>query len=365
MSVAADLITIPKGAFRSAVLGALTVGVVSMAFALITGTPLHALVSGVFIEPLRQAHELTAPAPVGINWFTIVITVVTLYFALGRGREAMPSVQSGVGLWRAVLAVSGLVILGLTIVPPSSTWNLGEWLPALALLPAAPAMAAAPEPVRFVLRSFALVAAFQVLVAYPVAGSQIAWGTAATTVPCAVAIAAGIDRFRAWTTADWRIQVLTTASVCLVLVVASSLWPPAIWKQYNDNTKLALPGAGLFRIPAAEAQALQSITQDIRRDCDAFYSVPAINSLYIFTRIPPLTGLVANYPGGLTVSQQRELVKQMRDAARRGRFCIVRDTSRANVVAAGYARGPLHRELLSYQTVVASAGPFTITVATP
>jgi hypothetical protein len=366
MSVATDLVTIAKGALRSAVIGVLSVGVVSIAFALITGTPLHGLVTGVFIEPLRQAHELTFPAPVGVNWFTIVITVVTLYFALGRGNEATRWAQSGVGWWHAVLAVSGLVILGLAIVLSNpNTWNLGEWLPALAILPAAAIAGAAPAPVRFALRSFVLVAALQILVAYPVAGSQIAWATAATTVPCAVAIAAGIDRFRAWTTADWRIQVLTTASVCLALVVASALWPPAIWKQYNDNTKLALPGAGLFRLPAAEAQALQSITHDIRRNCDEFYSVPAINSLYIFTRIPPLTGLVGNYPGGLTVSQQRELVKQMREAARKGRFCIVRDTTRADLVAAGYATGPLHKQLRAYQTVIASDGPFTITVATP
>lgn len=377
-SIVTDMFALAPRAMLAAGYGLVSVMVVSVGFALVTGTTLHELVNGVFIEPFRQADELTIPAAVAVNWFTIVVTVVFLYLALGTRPDARPDLtvsEPGRPSWRpAALAIAGLTLLGLETVSAiglgtvgTTGWNLGQWLPALALLPALAIASAAPEPVRFALRSLALVAVFQVLVAYPVAGSggQIAWATAAMAVPCAIALAAGIDQLEVWTRARVATQVLVAGMVGLALIVASAAWPPTLWQQYTDNTSLNLPGAGLIRVDPRVAQELQSITADLRRECDTFYSVPAINSFYLFSGIPPLTGLVANYPGGLVASQQRQVVKQMQNAALHERVCVLRDDARAQIVAIGYGVGPLHRELIKYQTVVATAGTLTITKETP
>ena len=297
-SVATDRFALAPRAMLAAGYGLVSVMVVSVGFALVTGTTPNELVKGVFIEPFRQADELTIPAAVAVNWFTIVVTVVFLYLALGPRPDPTVAEQGRPGWRPAALAIAGLTLLGLGTVGITS-WNLGEWLPALALLPALAIASAAPEPVRFALRSLALLAVFQVLVAYPVAGSQIAWATAAMVVPCAIALAAGIDQLEVWTRAHVATQVLIAGMVGVVLIVASAAWPPTLWQQYTDNTSLNLPGTGLIRVDPRVAQELQSITADLRRECDTFYSVPAINSFYTFTGIPPLTGLVANYPGGL------------------------------------------------------------------
>ena len=55
----------------------------------------------------------------------------------------------------------------------------------------------------------------------------------------------------------------------------------------------------------------------------------------------------------------------MQNAALHERVCVLRDDARAQIVAFGYRAGPLHRELIKYTTVVATAGTLTITKEAP
>ena len=179
------------------------------------------------------------------------------------------------------------------------------------LLPAFAFLSDSSESIRFALRALVLLAALQVLVAYPVAGSQIGWGTVAMTVPCAIALAAGIDHIDVWRDSGLLAKVSVTAVACLALIVASTLWPPAIWKGYRANAKLGLPGTGLMRIDPSLASELQQVTQALRAQCDTFYGVPDENSFYIFSGIAPITGLLVDRPIALTDAQQVQVAETL------------------------------------------------------
>jgi hypothetical protein len=230
-------------------------------------------------------------------------------------------------------------------------------LPAIVLLPAAAICADTSESLRFALRATVVVAILQVLVAYPVAGSQVGWATVAMVVPCAIALAAGIDRFSVWRDSGRLVRGVATAVLCLVLVIASGVWPPDVWSTYHDNTKLALPGAGLMRIEAQDAAKVHAVVKQLRAHCDTFYGVPNQNSFHIFTGLPAVTGMVANGgPAGLTQGQQQQVVDALRAQFAAGkRVCILR-----NGFQKVPAPGPLTRELKKYRAVVAKVKNYTI-----
>jgi hypothetical protein len=156
---------------------------------------------------------------------------------------------------------------------------------------------------------------------------------------------------------------LATGSLCLLLVLATGSWPPAVWKTYTNQPVLDLPGTTFMRVDAERARVLRTVTAALREQCDTFYSAPGLNSFYIFSGLPPPTGLLANWPGVLDAAQQKEVLSRLRAAERaNARVCILRDASRSSEWLAGYGSGPLRAILTDYDAVVTRAGPYTISV---
>ena len=232
-----------------------------------------------------------------------------------------------------------------------------RWLPALVLLPALAYCCESPDPVRLALRSAVVVAALQILVAYPVAGSQTSWGTVAMVVPCGIALAVGAERSRLWLESGRLVRAGATAVLCFALIVGTGIWPPALWKTYVDSPRLALPGTGLIRLDANTTAILQGVSRRLRADCDTFYGVPNQNSLYIFSGVPAVTGIVANGgPAGLTVAQQRTVVAALRKKERtHERVCVVR-----YFMPGKPPPGPLATALSQYAHIVSDVYPYTI-----
>jgi hypothetical protein len=177
-------------------------------------------------------------------------------------------------------------------------------------------------------------------------------------VPCAIALAAGIDHGRAWREAGLVLRGGVTAGLCLALVIAINQWPPAIWKGYLDSSSVGLPGTGLMRIDPTVAETLREVTQALRAQCDTFYGIPDQNSFHIFSGIPAVTGIVANAgTSGLTDEQRGQIIGDLQEkTAANERVCILRDTSQAIVLPPG----PLTDVFNQYSSVVASVGSFTI-----
>jgi hypothetical protein len=352
-----DLLRLPTPSLLWVAAGAAVVCVGSLAFPLFSGTSLSAVLTGVFVKPLDQAGQLTVPANVSIDWFYLLLTVGGIYVAVAVRSLPIESVRAKANWAYGALAVAGFWVLGLGVTFGARGGLAAPWLPALVLLPAIAFVGDSPESTRLALRCLVLLAALQILVAYPVAGSQVAWGTAAMVAPCAVAIAVGIDHFSLWHNAGRFGKGIAAGFACLAVILASSVWPPGVWKTYLNYPKLNLAGTSLMRIDPDLTLELQQLVQAIHLQCDTFYGVPDENSLYVFSGMPAFTGMLADRPNGLSVSQQEQVVNALQQKTAAGeRVCVVRDASQGNELVAG----PLNDALDQYQNVVETVGNYTI-----
>ena len=120
----------------------------------------------------------------------------------------------------------------------------------------------------------------------------------------------------------------------------------------------------MIRVAPQQIRTLQRLTAAVKHDCDTFYSAPGFNSLYVFTELPPPTGLVRHWPGVLSTAEQRTVAAQLAAADARGeRVCVVRDESRAQEWSdSTYGTGPLGKALAPYQRRVATVGRFSVSV---
>jgi hypothetical protein len=244
--------------------------------------------------------------------------------------------------------------------------GFGSWLPAIALLPMLAWISDAPPKVQLALRFLVPLAILQILHAYPVAGSQRWWGLVAMCVPCAVAVGAAIEPQAMWRRAGPAARAIAVASLCAVILLGRGLSPATVWHDYTENKPLGLPGARWVRVTPVVRSNLRGLTEVLRNRCDTFYSAPGIASLYIFTGLPTPTGLLAGWPGVLTVAEQKELAQQLADLEAKGkRVCIVRDIPRTKLwLSSSYGSGPLGRALAPYRIRIATVGRYSVSVKT-
>ena len=213
------------------------------------------------------------------------------------------------------------------------------------------------------LRLIVPIAILQVLHAYPVAGSQVEWATVVMFVPCAIALAAGMDGLRMWREARPALRGLAVGSLCVVIALLAGLWPLAVWVKYYDLSALNLPGAQLVRVDPQTGRELRQLTYVVHENCDTFYSVPGLDSLYIYSGVPTPTGQLANWPGALTNSQEQEVVSELSHFQATGkRVCIVRDLNSPYYAwnpGGSEANRPIGRFIRQYQRVISVFGGAT------
>lgn len=353
-----DVVSLPRNALVVAVVGALTAIAASVAVPLLSGTSPSALITGVFVRPLRQVDVLSAIRGVSLEWPAFVITIGVVGLAMARREDRDGGELGPSWLPHAALAIAGLWVLGLGVLGVFLAW-----LPAIALLPALAWISIAAPKERLVLRLLVPVAILQMLHAYPVStGSQRVWGLVAMCVPCVIAMALGSERLVIWRQAGRGARAIAVGVLCAVLLVASSAWPPTAWHDYNANTPLALPGARYVRLNPSLAVTIQRLTRVVKKRCDTFYSAPGFNSLYIFTGLPTPTNFLQHWPGALTTNEQEELAKRLADVDAREHLCIVRDLLREKEWLSGYGRGPLGKALGGYRLLLAEVGRYSVSV---
>src|SRR5205085_10579549 len=128
-----------------------------------------------------------------------VLTLVGLFLVVARRQGRLWVDRRPAWLTDAALPTAGLLVLGLGVLGGPAAW-----LPAIVLLPAIAWLADYPRKVRLTLRFLVPLAILQMLHAYPVAGSQRAWGLVTMCVPCLIAVGAGLQRLPAWgSTTTW------------------------------------------------------------------------------------------------------------------------------------------------------------------
>jgi hypothetical protein len=257
------------------------------------------------------------------------------------------------------------LVLGINPLGPG---RFGLWLPAVVLLPALSVIADVPPAIRLALRLIVPIAILQVLHAYPVAGSQTVWATVLVFVPVAIALAAGMSGLRMWRVAGPEMRGVLVGLLCVAVALAMGLWPLAVWKNYLDLTPLQLPGARLVRIDAPHAHELRLLTRVVKANCDTFFSLPGLDSLYIYSALPTPTGQLANWAGDLTNHQEREVVAELSHLEATGkRVCIVRDLNSPFYKwnPGSEANRPIGRLIGQYRHIVAMFGPTAPSLVLP
>ncbi len=350
-----DVISLrPRGLFVAAGSAAAAV-LASWVWPLLTGTSLSALIDSVFLAPLQQVNFLTNLPVVGIYWVATLITVLVVVAATTHHDGIDQLLPSSAQLRYLALAAAAVWVIGMGL------GALGSWLPAIVLIPALALLADAPPRLRLAIRLTAPVAILQVLHVYPVEGSQRAWSTVAIFVPCAIGLAAGMGGLDVWRVARPMVRGFAVGALCVLVLLFTALWPVEIWKNYTAATPMKLPGTTLMRVNDQVARQLRQLARVVKKSCDTFYSVPPLNSLYIYTGIPNPTGQLANWPGVLTVEQEREITHELSRLKREGkRVCIVRDltasTADEYVVGGSEAKRPIGKFILQYRRLVAIFG---------
>jgi hypothetical protein len=259
------------------------------------------------------------------------------------------------------LAIAALWVFGLGVTTPT---GFGQWLTAIAVLPALAFLANAPPATRLALRFLVPIAILQMLHACPAAGAQRWWATVMIFVPCSIALGTAARELPAWTSLAPAARRVGVGALCVVVVFLLGLWPYGAWRTYLRETPLDLPGTRLVRLDRGFVSELRDLTHAVKQHCDTLYSAPGFDSLYVFTGLEPPTGQLRNWPGAHSRSQQKQIADDLARAEDAGtRVCIVRDTNRIKEwVRSSYGRGPLGAALAPYRRQVAKVANFTVSI---
>jgi hypothetical protein len=130
----------------------------------------------------------------------------------------------------------------------------------------------------------------QMLQVYPVAGSQIGWGTF-LWIPLAVGSAPGAMRTLKFNRMAGTIQLSALARIA---AVGLSLWIVGTMARYGRNllrngSPLGLPGATWVRLPSIQASTLRTLTLNASLHGDMLFSFPGQLSFNHWSGVPTPT----------------------------------------------------------------------------
>jgi hypothetical protein len=340
---------------------------------LLTGPSPTDVYNGMVKDALGIRDILTGAFPLppgaGLDWAIGAVAAAALASRLRLSSAEKPS------LWPGLLrAGAGLVILLSVahVVPvafnPSSA-NPVVLPMLLAWVVAIPPAAVSEAPYRRFLRMLLpMLAIAETLQAYPVPGSQLGIAAVSFVPVGALCLADAVVELKAWGKAKGAPTLANLGVTLGVLTVAL----PAMFGLnvivlpgasnailYNEQTKLALPGAELMRLPASSVETYTRLVDLLHQhECTTLIGYPSVNSLYLWSQIEAPQPQIPNaWMYGLNDSQQQRVVDELRASPRP---CVIRNEE----LAAPYLKGvappdaPLVDYVLNEFRPVATVGPF-------
>jgi len=291
-------------------------GLLILGGVLAQGTSVHGLLQGVLLDPLRHpANFHFGPAWQSPAW--AVLLAAGLVAALWRWRPALRG--------RLADAVSGLRLLALLCF----AWNSQTWLTLRGVgyfisyvLPLTPLflLPVAETPDRSRLRPAALLAALvglgQVLHTYPVAGTQMAWGSF-LLLPL---FASGLSDAAVHLATRLRRPWLATAVAAVALGIAgyqADLLYDQGWLRWRTSEPLGLAGAETVRPPENVRYALRILTANAELHADLLYSRPGMFSFNLWSGVPtPTLRNATHWFWLLTPADQQAIIRRLQETPR-------------------------------------------------
>jgi hypothetical protein len=336
--------------------GATAAALVATSVALAHGTSLGALVHGVLLDPLRRPpHTFPIYLPRwALPWGVAGVVAASAVRALPGASRFLSTRPAALGRLLAGIAI--WVTVGLPYLPGTlpSTRGLALGLPLawLALVDGRQ-LAAEARRVRTIVVSLAVA---QALHAYPVAGSQIAFGSFLLVVVGAILVGDGLALLDLRLSPRVR-RAAVAACVGLLLALSSATLADRR-AAYAGNTRVSLHGATRLRLPADQAASLESVARALRVRCTAFVSMPGLDSFYLWTRKPPPTAANAPLWWYLLSREQQQAVVRVMDATPRPCGVVRPEVWRAARAWSGASASPLLRFMLEKLDVAERGGSY-------
>lgn len=280
------------------------------------GTGLPTLVEGVLLGPLRHPGVYHFAPQWRPGTLPVALASLLLAGLCWRGRR-LAWLPAALAVARLLLALA-LFITYLEIIPLSTlafALDFGLPLAWLLVFPLEPDRAGPDTAGRAWL---GLVLAEQYLHAYPIAGSQISWGTF-LLIPL---VAVGAWEALAYLTRQsraWMQPALFAGSalVCATTIFMTGSLARLGLTRYTDSLPLGLPGAENLRLPEKLASTLRTLVQNSAAHGDMLFSLPGVYSFNQWTGLPPPTLANATHWFSLLNARQQAEIAAALDHAQR------------------------------------------------
>jgi hypothetical protein len=288
---------------------------------LLPGSTAAGLLDGVLLSPLRMPLAYTGP----VNWRagSMLLPALSLLLALWLGRrpaaQRLPflltarllSAASFLICWADLLPINchafalsyGLATAWCFVLPlreDDRGADLRAWL-ALLLLP-------------------------QALHAFPVAGSQISWGTflwiPLAAIGCWDAYDALRDRLGSRASA-WGTAFAAPAALLISLSLSSFVLMG--FRRHNEGDRLGLPGAGQLVLPESFSSTLRLLSTNALLHADTLFSLPGMYSFNLWTGLPTPTLANATHWFTLLPRQKQDAIQAALEASPRACLIVQRE----------------------------------------
>jgi hypothetical protein len=271
-------------------------------FCAATGTFIAHIWDGVVTAPLRHPTLNV----VAIRWRPGAVALAILSLVMALVQLAPAARRTTVIAWLRLLG-GFLVLVQLTgLVFANPFHAVFEFAPALAWLMATPlTTAGVPEPAARGRSWLAWCAIWGILQAYPVGGSQMAWGSF-LFVPLLVvgsydALCLLLQGTR------WPRLAMPVAGGFLLALAAVAQWQLTgeALLAYLDREPLGLPGARSLRLSGAQTSETRVIARNITTHGGLLYGSPGLFSFNIWTQKPTPTNANVGMWGKILSDEQK------------------------------------------------------------
>lgn len=335
------------------------------AFTVLRGTSSTDFIKGIFISPLRHpAHFLLPVLWSKSLWITTVIcTLISLTAGWELRRFGAPKPIT------SLVIIAARLLLSAYFVFKTSMWATDEGIrtfmgQALVTMPLFLINLNGKNTEQGIDKDqvilwAALLIAPQILHAYPVAGSQMSWGTF-LLVPLVVT---GIYRLDATASIIpkplmkcilWALLASSATIVCLLFQTG--------WQRHTTSKPLLLPGAEHIRMNGPARLLLKTLTLNASIHTDILFSRPGMFSYNIWSGTPPPTAQNATHWFWLLDSSAQARIEE-RLLASPNNAVITSGILEDYLARAGISmESPLHRFILSHYKPLFSINRFDFLV---